>query len=182
MAAVFAGEVDRLLQRGALPGEIHNALLGFGLPKGLLMIEDLLPVDVLADIKADRRSRAAQTIASGEIIERVLFPLINEGAHILAEVGTLLPSDIDLLWQYGHAWPRQMGGPMLYVDKVGAAHIVGQLNLFSAECPDALSLRPAALLVELAEGDAASPIGRTAGRTEVRSRPSIDHPSEPIGK
>ena len=91
-----------------------------------------------------------QAIATEETVERLLFPLINEGARILEEGIALRASDIDLVWINGYGWPRHLGGPMFYADETGLTHIVARLREFAAETPGDLSLQPASLLVELA--------------------------------
>jgi len=90
-------------------------------------------------------------ISEEEMVEKLLFPLVNEGARIVEEGIALRPSDVDLVWINGYGWPRHLGGPMFWADEVGLAHIVAQLRKFAAETPGDPSLQPAALLVELAE-------------------------------
>lgn len=90
-------------------------------------------------------------IPEAEMVERLLFPLINEGARILEEGIALRASDVDLVWVNGYGWPRHLGGPMFYADEVGLPHIVERLRTFAAETPNDPSLQPARLLVELAE-------------------------------
>jgi 3-hydroxyacyl-CoA dehydrogenase len=90
-------------------------------------------------------------MAEAEMVERLLFPLINEGARIIEEGIALRPSDVDLVWISGYGWPRYLGGPMFYADEAGTAYIVERLRAFAADTPGDPSLRPAALLVELAE-------------------------------
>ena len=89
-----------------------------------------------------------------EMIERMLYPLINEGARILEEGIAYRPSDIDLVWINGYGWPRWTGGPMFYADEVGLPKIVARLDEFAAGTPDDPSLKPAALLRELAAAGA----------------------------
>jgi 3-hydroxyacyl-CoA dehydrogenase len=86
-----------------------------------------------------------------EMIERLLFPLINEGARIIEEGIALRPSDVDLVWISGYGWPRHLGGPMFHADEVGLPHIVARLEAFRADTDDP-SLEPATLLRELAAG------------------------------
>lgn len=100
---------------------------------------------------SDRLGIARREIARDEMVERLLFPLINEGARILEEGIALRASDVDLVWINGYGWPRHLGGPMFYADEVGLARIVERLRVFAAETPDDRSLQPAALLVELAD-------------------------------
>jgi 3-hydroxyacyl-CoA dehydrogenase len=92
-------------------------------------------------------------IGQAEMVERLLFPLLNEGARILEEGIALRASDVDLVWINGYGWPRHLGGPMFYADEVGLKHIVARLRAFAAETPGDPSLQPAALLVELADKD-----------------------------
>ncbi|GGC03247.1 3-hydroxyacyl-CoA dehydrogenase [Novosphingobium endophyticum] len=90
-------------------------------------------------------------IAGEEMVERLLFPLINEGARILEEGIALRASDVDLVWINGYGWPRHLGGPMFYADEAGLSHIVARLREFAAESPGDPSLQPASLLSELAQ-------------------------------
>ena len=90
-------------------------------------------------------------IAEEEMVERLLFPLINEGARILEEAIALRASDVDLVWINGYGWPRHLGGPMFYADEIGLPRIVTKLREMAAETPGDPSLQPAALLVQLAD-------------------------------
>jgi 3-hydroxyacyl-CoA dehydrogenase len=63
-----------------------------------------------------------------EILERLVYPMINEGAKILAEGIAQRASDIDVVWIYGYGWPVYRGGPMFYADTVGAANVVAALE------------------------------------------------------
>jgi 3-hydroxyacyl-CoA dehydrogenase len=90
-------------------------------------------------------------IAEDEMVQRLLFPLINEGARILEEGIALRASDVDLVWINGYGWPRYLGGPMFYADEVGLPAIVAKLREMAAETPGDPSLPPAALLVDLAD-------------------------------
>ncbi|HEX5537670.1 MAG TPA: 3-hydroxyacyl-CoA dehydrogenase NAD-binding domain-containing protein [Sphingobium sp.] len=90
-------------------------------------------------------------IPEEEMVQRLLFPLINEGARILEEGIALRASDVDLVWINGYGWPRHLGGPMFYADETGLATIVARLREMAAETPGDPSLQPAALLTELAD-------------------------------
>ena len=107
---------------------------------------DLLPVieQVSARLGVTRRS-----FTQDEMIERMIFPLINEGARILEEGIARRPSDVDVVWINGYGFPRWRGGPMFHADEVGLAPIVEKLTGFAAETGDS-SLRPAPLLTALA--------------------------------
>ncbi len=92
-----------------------------------------------------------RAIGEEEMVERLLFPLINEGARILEEGIALRASDVDLVWINGYGWPRHLGGPMFYADESGLPRIVAKLREMAAETPGDASLQPAALLVQLAD-------------------------------
>jgi 3-hydroxyacyl-CoA dehydrogenase len=89
-------------------------------------------------------------IAAEEIVERLIYPMINEGARILEEGIAARPGDIDVVWLYGYGWPAWRGGPMFYADQVGLDRIALRLEAFARQSSDE-SLRPAALLRQLAE-------------------------------
>ena len=62
-------------------------------------------------------------IGEEEIVERMVLPMINEGARILDEGIASRPGDIDVIWVYGYGWPVWRGGPMYYADQLGLAHM-----------------------------------------------------------
>ncbi|MER8953395.1 3-hydroxyacyl-CoA dehydrogenase NAD-binding domain-containing protein [Mesorhizobium sp. M0833] len=71
-------------------------------------------VDALVEGAARRQGITRRAIPSDEIVERTLFPMINEGARILAEGIAGRASDIDLVWVYGYGFPAGKGGPMFW--------------------------------------------------------------------
>ena len=81
---------------------------------------------------SQRLGIAAPSFTSDEIVERLLFPMINEGARILEEGIALRPGDIDVIWVYGYGLPAWRGGPMFYADQFGLAEIRDRLSV-SAE-------------------------------------------------
>jgi 3-hydroxyacyl-CoA dehydrogenase len=88
-------------------------------------------------------------IAQEEIVERMIFPMINEGARILDEGIATRPGDIDVIWVYGYGWPVWRGGPMYYADRLGLGHIRDRLTFYADRSRDE-NLRPAPLLARLA--------------------------------
>jgi 3-hydroxyacyl-CoA dehydrogenase len=84
-------------------------------------------------------------ISKEEIVERMVYPMINEGARILEEGIAMRPGDIDVVWIYGYGWPVARGGPMFYADQVGLAKIAERLTHYAEQEGDE-SLRPAPLL------------------------------------
>ena len=86
-------------------------------------------------------------VSDEEILERCLYPMINEGAKILEEGKAIRASDIDVVWENGYGWPIYEGGPMWYGDKVGADKVLAKMREFQATMGDAF--KPAALLEKL---------------------------------
>ena len=87
-------------------------------------------------------------IADQEILERCLYPMINEGAKILDEGIALRASDIDIVWINGYGWPVYRGGPMHYADEVGLDHVLDRLKAYQAEHGEAFE--PSPMLEKLA--------------------------------
>jgi 3-hydroxyacyl-CoA dehydrogenase len=88
-------------------------------------------------------------IADAEILQRCLYPLINEGAKILEEGMAIRASDIDTVWLHGYGFPRHRGGPMFWADTVGLRAVCDTLDRYHAEWGD--KWEPAALLRRLAD-------------------------------
>jgi 3-hydroxyacyl-CoA dehydrogenase len=88
-------------------------------------------------------------IGDQEILERCIYPMINEGALILEEGKAYRASDIDMVWLTGYGFPAYRGGPMFYADTVGLKTVLGKLREFQAMSE--ADFRPAPLLVRLAE-------------------------------
>ena len=92
-----------------------------------------------------------RTISDQEILERCLYPMINEGAKILEEGKAQRASDIDIVWINGYGWPVYTGGPMFWADTIGLPKVLAALKGFEAKMGEAF--KPSALLEKLvAEG------------------------------
>jgi len=90
-------------------------------------------------------------VTDEEILERCIYPMINEGAKILEEGKAIRPSDIDVVWQNGYGWPVYRGGPMWYGDHVGLPKVLAKMQEFQAKMGD--QFKPSPLLEKLvAEG------------------------------
>ncbi len=89
------------------------------------------PSPVTEKIVKDFMAKAGnqpRTISDTEILERLVYPMINEGAKILEEGIAIRPSDIDIVWINGYGWPVYRGGPMFYADTVGLPTVVAKLK------------------------------------------------------
>lgn len=85
-------------------------------------------VETSAELGLERRD-----ISDDEILERCLYPLVNEGAKILDEGIALRASDIDVVWMHGYGYPRFRGGPMFWADTVGLKTIGEKMRQFEKE-------------------------------------------------
>lgn len=89
------------------------------------------PSPRVAEIIEDFRKKtgtAQHEVTDQEIVERTLYPMVNEGALILEEGMAQRASDIDVVWIYGYGWPVYRGGPMFWADTVGLKTIVEGLE------------------------------------------------------
>ena len=75
-------------------------------------------LEIIDDIARDWGVVARQW-SDAEILDRMLLPMIDEGALLLAEGIAQRPSDIDVVWLHGYGWPRSTGGPMFYAQQIG---------------------------------------------------------------
>ena len=71
---------------------------------------------------------ARRAIPDEEILQRLVFPMINEGAKILEEGKALRASDIDMVWITGYGWPVYRGGPMFYGDTIGLKTVLAKME------------------------------------------------------
>ena len=83
-----------------------------------------------------------------EILERCLFPLLNEGIRILDEGIAQRASDVDVVWCMGYGFPRYRGGPMFYADTLGLPALLTGMEKYKAMF-GAMHWEPAPLLVRL---------------------------------
>ena len=108
------------------------------------IVEQMI-LDIAAEKGVNRRP-----IDDAEILERLIYPMINEGAKILAEGMAYRGSDIDIVWINGYGWPVYRGGPMFYADTVGLTHVVERLRHYQGDTSGD-DFAPSQLLIDLAE-------------------------------
>ena len=95
---------------------------------------------LLADLWA-RKGVTPRKIPEQEMLERSLYPMINEGAKILEEGKASRASDIDIVWLYGYGFPAWRGGPMFYADSIGLDTVLAGVRKYG--------WKPSALLEKL---------------------------------
>jgi 3-hydroxyacyl-CoA dehydrogenase len=96
---------------------------------------DAIPDPVIDKLIADHRAELGITprrISDEEIVQRLIFALVNEGAKILEEGIALRASDIDMIYLTGYGFPAHVGGPMLYADVCGLYTVVNRMRGFAA--------------------------------------------------
>ena len=106
-------------------------------------------VAALTKAEAARLDVPQLDISDEEIIERLLYSMINEGALILEEGIAYRSSDIDIVFCHGYGMPRYRGGPMQYADAVGLDKVVAAMEKYRKRYGD-LYWKPAPLLAKLA--------------------------------
>jgi 3-hydroxyacyl-CoA dehydrogenase len=102
-------------------------------------------VDVATEQGITRRH-----ITDEEILQRLLYPMVNEGAKILDEKIAIRASDIDVIWVYGYGWPVYRGGPMFWADQIGLRALRDMMVAFQKASGDAF-WTPAPLLTRLVD-------------------------------
>lgn len=95
---------------------------------------------IIEDFRS-KSNLAKREISDQEIIERTLYPMVNEGYKILEEGKAQRASDIDVVWIYGYGWPVYRGGPMFWGDLEGAGKIVEALERHGVKVADSLKAK-----------------------------------------
>jgi 3-hydroxyacyl-CoA dehydrogenase len=115
--------------------------------------------DAIADpaidaiIAEERRALGITTrkITDAEIVDRLVYALVNEGARLLGEGIAQRASDIDVVYLSGYGFPVHRGGPMFYASRIGLKQVVRRMGEFAANPhADAAFWKPAKLLSALA--------------------------------
>ena len=88
-------------------------------------------------------------VDAGEIVDRLIYALINEGMKIVEEGIAQRPSDVDVVYVYGYGFPAHRGGPMWYAGEVGLKQVYDRVCAFHEQHGD--PWKPAPLLKRLAE-------------------------------
>jgi 3-hydroxyacyl-CoA dehydrogenase len=115
---------------------------------------DAIPSPLVEQMITDYRKEQGITprkISDEEIVQRLVFALVNEGAKILDEGIANKASDIDMVYLTGYGFPLHRGGPLCYADQVGLYNVVQAMKRFAANPHDDASFwQPAPLLAKLA--------------------------------
>ncbi len=211
MLEAYTKQAWYLVEEGATPQQVDQAMESFGMAMGPFRVGDLVGHDVSLAIRQRRRAerpgylvstlpdelcrlgrlgqksgggwydypggprdpvaspeverlvashRASlgltpRRIGDAEIVDRLVYALVNEGARILEDGIAARAGDIDVVYLTGYGFPRARGGPMYHADQVGLSHVVGRIREFGRNPHgDPGFWRPAPLLDTLAEANA----------------------------
>lgn len=105
-------------------------------------------VTALIEEASSQAGITRRALPDSEIEDRLILPMINEGAKLLAEGIVERASDIDLVWQHGYGWPDWKGGPMYHADAIGLPTVVARLTALAERHGD--PFHPAELLIRMA--------------------------------
>ncbi|MBT1449429.1 enoyl-CoA hydratase/isomerase family protein [Glaciecola sp. XM2] len=107
----------------------------------------------IAARKAKELGIEQREISDQEILERCIYPLINEGANILKEGIAMRASDIDVIYVYGYGFPVFRGGPMQYADEIGLDNVLARMKYYQENLGEYGKhwFEPSELLQELVE-------------------------------
>jgi 3-hydroxyacyl-CoA dehydrogenase len=110
---------------------------------GYYRYEGRKPVDdpdtarIAAELAGAHGIAQRSDVGAQEIVERLLYPLINEGARILEEGIAYRPGDIDIVWTAGYGFPDHKGGPLWLADTIGLATVADRLAHYARARGDA---------------------------------------------
>lgn len=144
---------DALVEAGRLGQKSGSGYYAYGEDRRTPVSDPQVRTLIEAVSEANGISR--RSISDAEILDRLLLPMVNEGARILDEGVAARPDDIDVIWIHGYGFPRHRGGPMFYARQRGYANIVARLEEL-ARANGESSLKPAPYLVKLAGEEGAA--------------------------
>ena len=99
--------------------------------EGRKPVDDPETARIAAELAAQHGIARRSDIQPQEIVERLLYPLINEGARILEEGIAYRPGDIDMVWTAGYGFPDHRGGPIHMADAIGLPQIAERLGHYA---------------------------------------------------
>ncbi|MGE0007162.1 MAG: 3-hydroxyacyl-CoA dehydrogenase NAD-binding domain-containing protein [Parvibaculaceae bacterium] len=137
--------LDRICESGRFGRKTGSGYYDYA---GKAPVPDETTLAIIAEERR-RRGMTPRSFGPGEIMDRILLAMVNEGARILDEGIALRAGDIDVVMVNGYGFPRWRGGPMFMADEMGAGEVLRRIEALSRE--DAWFWQPAALVRRLAE-------------------------------
>jgi 3-hydroxyacyl-CoA dehydrogenase len=145
---VYSKVADRICEQGRFGQKTGKGFYKYE-PGNRKPIPDPDVDRILASYRKEIGARP-RAISDEEIVERLIYALVNEGAHILEEGIALRASDIDMVYLTGYGFPPYRGGPMFHADTVGLEKVLESIQSFQKGYQGA-QWQPAPLLVKLAK-------------------------------
>ena len=147
---------------------------------------DAIPDPLIEQMLDEERKALKLTpreIPDAEIIDRLLYSLVNEGARILEQGIALRASDIDVVYLTGYGFPVQKGGPMFHASRVGLGQVLRRMREFAAN-PHAEphSWEPARLIVQLARSGRGFDDAPSRARAPRKSPPRVKRATQIRGR
>ncbi|HYG54698.1 MAG TPA: 3-hydroxyacyl-CoA dehydrogenase NAD-binding domain-containing protein [Burkholderiales bacterium] len=125
---VYSKVADRVCERGWFGQKTGSGWYRYE-PGSRKPIPDADVEKMIADYRQEIGVRP-RSITDDEIVERCIYALANEGAHILEEGIALRASDIDMVYLTGYGFPPYRGGPMFYADTIGLSRVLARIQEF----------------------------------------------------
>ncbi len=82
-----------------------------------------------------RSGACPPSMSRQDIVEFILFPVVNEGCRIVAEGIVDKPGDLDVSIVFGMGFPAYRGGPIKWADLVGSSRITSRLEGWAQQFP-----------------------------------------------
>ncbi|HTQ77442.1 MAG TPA: 3-hydroxyacyl-CoA dehydrogenase NAD-binding domain-containing protein [Burkholderiales bacterium] len=144
----YSKVADRICEQGRYGQKTGKGWYKYNLPDRK-PIPDPEVDKIISQYRAENKIQT-RAISDEEIVERLIYALVNEGAYILEEGIALRASDIDMVYLTGYGFPAYRGGPMFYADTVGLDKVLASIEKFQQGYMGEV-WKPAPLLVKLAK-------------------------------
>ena len=141
--------IDQLVEAGRLGQKTGQGFYRYD--PATRQRQDDPEVEAMIRAEAEKLGIEPRNFSDAEIVERVIYPLANEGALILEEGIAQRPGDIDIVYIYGYGFPAHRGGPMFYASTVGTDEVYRRICEFRDSLGRPDDWRPAPLLERLAQ-------------------------------
>jgi len=145
---IYSKVGDRIAELGRYGQKTGKGWYKYNLPDRK-PIPDPEVEEIIQKYRAENKIKTRQ-ISDDEIVERLIYALVNEAAYILEEGIALRASDIDMVYLTGYGFPPYRGGPMFYADTVGLPKVLASIEKFQKGYMGEV-WKPAPLLVKLAK-------------------------------
>jgi 3-hydroxyacyl-CoA dehydrogenase len=149
---VVAKVVEEREKQGGLPDDPHYRIVcrelaaqgrfgqkssqGFYTYDGRRIVDDTAAVQAIGALAARHCIAPRAEVDEQEIVERCLYPLINEGFAIAEEAIAYRESDVDVVWLAGYGFPAERGGPLFFARRLGLQTVGQRLRHYAAELGD----------------------------------------------